>query len=30
MCIAFTAVVANFAVDLIYKAVDPRITEAGE
>ena len=30
MCIAFTAVVANFAVDIIYKAVDPRITEAGE
>ena len=29
MCIAFTAVVANFAVDIIYRAVDPRITEAG-
>jgi ABC-type dipeptide/oligopeptide/nickel transport system permease component len=29
MCIAFAAVTVNFAVDLIYRAVDPRITEAG-
>lgn len=29
MCIAFTAVVSGFAVDIIYRAVDPRITEAG-
>ncbi len=27
MCIAFTAVAANLAVDIIYRTVDPRITE---